>query len=140
MEHIFLVDPIGQLPEKPVCLKRLSSLTGWEFSTGLFRSIHILLGFPSSSRPCTIYFRFFPILWEMESACSERDFPIDCVPFAQFETRWVFDINGKQPQSPHLTTDRFAWIILSYVILSSLYRVSQKNGNRTLACYRAFNI
>ena len=49
MEHIFLVDPIGKLPEKPVCLKRLSSLTGWDFSTGLFRSIHILLGFPSTA-------------------------------------------------------------------------------------------
>ena len=21
-----------------------------------------------------------------------------CVPFAQFETRWVFDVNGKQPR------------------------------------------
>ena len=81
MKHIFLVDPIGKLPEKPVCLKRLSSLTGWDFSTGLFRSIHILLGFPSSSRPCTIYFRFFPILREMESACSERDFPIEIFAF-----------------------------------------------------------
>ena len=98
MEHIFLVDPIGKLPEKPVCLKRLSSLTGWDFSTGLFRSIHILLGFPSSSRPFTIYFRCFPILWEMESACSERDFPIEIFAFhLQFETRWVFDVNGKQP-------------------------------------------
>ena len=68
MEHIFLVVPIGKLPEKPVCLKRLSSLTGWDFSTGLFRAIQILLGFPSSSRPFTIYFQFFPIVREMESA------------------------------------------------------------------------
>ena len=59
MEHIFLVDPIGKLPEKPVCVKRLSSVTGWDFATGLVRSIHILLGFPSSSRPFTIYFRLF---------------------------------------------------------------------------------
>ena len=81
MEHIFLVDPVGKLPAKPVCLKRLSSLTGWDFSTGVFRSIHIFLGFPSSSRPFTIYFRFFPILWEMESACSERDFPIEMFAF-----------------------------------------------------------
>ena len=81
MEHIFLVDPIGKFPDKPVCLKRLSSLTGWDFSTGLFRSIHILLGFPSSSRPCTIYFRFFPIVREMESVCSERDFPIEILAF-----------------------------------------------------------
>ena len=57
MEHIFLVDPIGKLPDKLVCLKRLSSLTGWDFLTGLFRSIHIFLGVPSSSRPFTIYFR-----------------------------------------------------------------------------------
>ena len=70
MEHIFLIDPIGKLPEKPVCLKRLSSLTGWDFSTGLFRSIHIYDIFP-----------FFPILWEMESACSERDFPIEIFAF-----------------------------------------------------------
>ena len=76
MEHIFLVDLIGKLPEKPVCLKKLSSLTGWDFSTGLFRSIHIFLGFPSSSRPFTIYFRFFPIVREME---------------------WVFDVNGNEP-------------------------------------------
>ena len=79
MEHIFLVDPIGKLPEN--CLKRLSSLTGWDVSTGLFRSIHIFRGFPSRSRPCTIYFRFFPILREMESACSERDLPIEMFAF-----------------------------------------------------------
>ena len=24
-----------------------------------------------------------------------------CVPFAQFETRWVFDVNGKQPMIPY---------------------------------------
>ena len=77
MEHIFLVDPIGKLLENTVCLKRLSSLTSWDVSTGLFRSIHTFLGFPSSSRPFTIYFRFFLILWEMESACSERDFLVD---------------------------------------------------------------
>ena len=101
MEHIFLVDPIGKLPEKPVCLERLSSLNSWDVSTGLFRFIHIFLGFPSSSRPFAIYFRSFPILREMESACSERDFPMEIfsVPFAQFETRWVFDVNGKQPWS-----------------------------------------
>ena len=81
MEHMCLVDPIGKLPEKPVCLKRLSSLTGWDFSIGLFRSIHIFLGLPSSSRPFPIYFRFFPILREMESACSERDFPIETFAF-----------------------------------------------------------
>ena len=81
MEHIFLVDPIGKLPAKPVCLKRLSSLTGWHVSTGLFRSIHIFLGFPSSSRPFAIYVRSFPILREMESACSERDFPIEMFAF-----------------------------------------------------------
>ena len=100
MEHIFLVDPIGKLPEKPVCLKRLSSLTGWDFSTGLFRSIHILLGFPSSSRPFTIYFLFFSDLTGngkrvLRTGFSNRNF---CVPFAQFETRWVFDVNGKQPR------------------------------------------
>ena len=77
MEHIFLVDSIGKLPDKPVCLKRLSSLTGCDVSTVLFRSIHIFLGFPSSSRPFAIYFRSFPILRKMESACSERDFPIE---------------------------------------------------------------
>ena len=81
MEHIFLVDPIGKLSEQPVGLKRLSSLTGWDFSTGLFRSIHIFLGVPSSSRPFTIYFRFVPILREMESACSERDIPIEILAF-----------------------------------------------------------
>ena len=62
MEHIFLVDPNRKLPEKTVCLKRLPSLTGWDVSTGLFRSIHIFLGFAFSSRPFTIYFRSFLIL------------------------------------------------------------------------------
>ena len=81
MEHIFLVDPIGKLLEKPVCLKRLPSLTSWDVSTGLFRFIHIFLGFPSSSRPFTIDFRSFPILREMESACSERNFLIEIFAF-----------------------------------------------------------
>ena len=81
MEHIFLVDPIGKLLENTVCLKRLSSLTGWDVSTGLFRSIHTFLGFPSSSRPFTIYFRSSPILREMESACSERGFLIEIFAF-----------------------------------------------------------
>ena len=101
MEHILLVDPIGKLPEKPVCLKRLSSLTGWDFSTGLFRSIHILLGFPSSSRSYDI----FPFLSDLmgngkrvlRTGFANRNF---CVPFAQFEIRWVFDVNGKQPLYP----------------------------------------
>ena len=102
MEHIFVVDPIGKLLEQPVCLKRLSSLTGWDFSTGLVRSIHILLGFPSSSRPFTIYFRFFSNLTGngkrvLRTGFSNRNF---CVPLAQFETRWVFDVNGKQPFIP----------------------------------------
>ena len=81
MEHIFLVDPIGKLLENKVCLKRLSSLTGWDVSTGLFCSIHSFLGFPSSPRPFTIYFRSFPILREMESACSERNFLIEIFAF-----------------------------------------------------------
>ena len=81
MEPIFLVDPIGELPEKKVCLKRLSFLTGWNVSTGLIRSIHIFLGFPSSSRPFTRYFRPFSILREMESACSKRDFLIGIFAF-----------------------------------------------------------
>ena len=101
MEHIFVVNPIGKLPDKPVCVKRLSSLTGWDFSTGLFRSTHILLGFPSSSRPFTIYFRFFSDRTGngkrvLRMGFSNRNC---CVPFAQFETRWVFDVNGKQPIS-----------------------------------------
>ena len=72
MEHIFLFDPIGKLPEKNGVLEKVvSSLTGWNFSTDLFRSIHILLGFPSNSRPFTIYFRFFTDLTgEMESATT----------------------------------------------------------------------
>ena len=81
MEHIFLVDPIGKLLENTACLKRLSSLTGWDVSTGLFRSIHTYLGFPSSSRLFMIYFRSFPILREMESACSGRDFLIEIFAF-----------------------------------------------------------
>ena len=124
MEHIFLVDPIGKLPEKPVCLKRLSSLTGWDFSTGLFRSIHILLGLPSSSRPCTIYFRVFSDLTGngkrvLRTGFSNRNF---CVPFAQFETRWVFDVNGKQPISQILT---FAFLLplVFFIFLTALMTV-----------------
>ena len=43
--------PNRKITRKNGSLKRLSSLTGWDFSAGLFRSIHIFLGFPSSSRP-----------------------------------------------------------------------------------------
>ena len=142
MEHIFLVDPIGKLPEKPVCLKRLSSLTGWDVSTGLLRSIHILLGFPSSSRPFTIYFRFFSDLmgnvkYVLRTGFSERDFPIEifCVPFAQFETRWVFNVNGKQPWCPGLImwvgngTDHFSPQQVDSSIFSSRRRNSWHNNS-----------
>ena len=128
MEHIFLVDPIGKLPEKPVCLKRLSSLTGWDFSTGLFRSNHILLGFPSSSRPFTRNFRVFFILWEMEkrvlrTGFSNRNF---CVPFAQFETRWVFDVNGKQPIN-QFTVTYFSLCINSSKTQSFMSKTQRKS-------------
>ena len=35
-----------------------------------------------------------------------------CVPFAQVETRWVFDVNGKQPSIPVV----FRLVIPLYVI------------------------
>ena len=53
----------------------------WDVPTGLIRSIHIFLSFLSSSRLFTIYFRSFPILREMQSACSERDFLIEIFAF-----------------------------------------------------------
>ena len=37
MQHTLLVDTIGKLTRKTVSLKRISSFTGWEVSTGLFR-------------------------------------------------------------------------------------------------------
>ena len=37
----------------------------------------------------------------LRTGFSNRNF---CVPFAQFETRWVFDVNGKQPMFPGLST------------------------------------
>ena len=41
MEHTLFVDSVGKLPEKtPVCFKRLSSLTVWDVSTGLFRATY----------------------------------------------------------------------------------------------------
>ena len=103
MEHIFLVDPIGKLLENTVCLKRLSSLTGWDVSTGLFRSIHTFLGFPSSSRPFTIYFRSYTGNGKrvLRTGFSNRTF---CVPFTPFETRWIFHVNGKQPGTSLVTT------------------------------------
>ena len=115
MEHIFLVDPIGKLPEKPVCVKRLSSVTGWDFATGLVRSIHILLGFPSSSRPFTIYSRFFLTgngKRVLRTGFSSRNF---CVPFAQFETRWVFDVNGKQPKNQ--------WLKITYISITNIITI-----------------
>ena len=91
--------------KKTVCFKRLSSLTGWDVSTGLFRSIHIFLGFPSSSRSFAIYFQSLPVLWEMVSRCSEEDFPIGSFAFHLHSLKPDgFLMYGKQPQCPAHTT------------------------------------
>ena len=37
----------------------------------------------------------------LRTGFSNRNFCEIFVPFAQFETRWVFDVNGKQPMIPY---------------------------------------
>ena len=64
---------------------------------GLFRSIHPFLGFPSPGP-----LRYIPVFSDLtgngkrvlRTGFSNRNF---CVPFAPFETRWIFHVNGKQP-------------------------------------------
>ena len=82
MEHIFLVDPIGKLLEKYGLLEKVALFNRLGRFNGSISFHSHFSGFPSSSRPFTIYFRFFPILREMESACSEqRDFLIEIFAF-----------------------------------------------------------
>ena len=48
----------------------------------------------------------------LRTGFSNRNF---CVPFAQFETRWVFDVNGKQPKSQ--------WLKVTYISITNIITI-----------------
>ena len=69
----------GKLPDKTVCFKSLFYLTGLDVLSDLqyFVPFTLFLGFRTSSRISAI----ISSLAQMESACSERDFPIEIFAF-----------------------------------------------------------
>jgi hypothetical protein len=53
LEQTYFDGPTGTFPERTVCLKRLSSLTDWNISTGDLFHLHLFYFFspvPGSSR------------------------------------------------------------------------------------------
>ena len=112
MQHTLLVDTIGKLigrvlwPRK-VSRKRFSLCMSWNWN--IFMGTNTIKHAESKSEEFPLR---RPAVFSQTAVLSTR---------MDEETRlhnskWLIPVN----QSPHITKDRFAWIILNYVILSSL--------------------